>query len=690
MAVANVPALLALYSYARSDETASHLVLTPFITCGLVLLHRRAIFASVETSWRVGSALLFAGAVLWMLASPYSASLDQKAALIPVAASLVVLWIGAFVLCFGNRASRAALFPLLFLSLMVPLPDVVLNRSIEWLKNGSTEAVAWLFTLTGMPYLREGYLFVLPNRAIEVADACSGIRSTLALFITSLLAGYLLLDTAWKRSVLVLVILPLAILKNAVRIVTLSLLAIHVDPSVPDRPLASRRGHRVLSDRRRIPGTGSAASSQGERSPKSLLQRQRCVTKTQMTQLQPIPFLDLITPHRELEDELVAVFREALATAQFIGGPQVEAFEREFADHCGTKECVGVGSGTDALRFALMAAGVGPGDAVITVAHTFIATVEAISQSGAATEFVDIDERTYNMSPDALAEYLEGCETDAECGRPLGRRTGRPIKALVPVHLYGQMADMDRLTELAERYQLSVVEDACQAHGAEYLSRRAGGVDSSGVWRRAGSMGKAAAFSFYPGKNLGACGEAGAVTTDDPAVARTVRQLRDHGQVRKYYHDLEGYNGRLDAMQAGFLRIKLRHLDQWTQQRRIAAARYTELLGSVAAGALSVVVPFEHESSRSVYHLYVVRTTERDALAEHLKANGIHTGFHYPVPVHLQNCYRSWGYRKGSLPITERVASEIVSLPMFPGLTAEQQHRVAQQVDAFSRQAATP
>jgi dTDP-4-amino-4,6-dideoxygalactose transaminase len=386
---------------------------------------------------------------------------------------------------------------------------------------------------------------------------------------------------------------------------------------------------------------------------------------------EPIPFLDLVSPHRELEEEFLAATRRVIRSATFIGGPEVDAFEREFAEYCGTKHAVGVGSGTDALRFALMAAGVGSGDAVVTVAHTFIATVEAISQAGAETEFVDVDERTYNMSPTALAEYLATCERDAS-GRLLGRRSGQPIKAIVPVHLYGQVADMDAIMRVAEQYGLLVIEDACQAHGAEY--------SFEGRQRRAGSIGKASAFSFYPGKNLGACGEAGAVTTDDPDVARTVRMLRDHGQVKKYYHDLEGYNGRLDAIQAAYLRIKLRHLDSGNAARRSAAHRYNQMLAGVGV----VRTPFEPPSSRAAYHLYVIRTSDRDALAEHLRAEGISTGLHYPVPVHLQNCYKKWGYRTGSLPMTEAVAAEILSLPMFPGLTAEQQARITAAIEVFS------
>jgi dTDP-4-amino-4,6-dideoxygalactose transaminase len=388
---------------------------------------------------------------------------------------------------------------------------------------------------------------------------------------------------------------------------------------------------------------------------------------------EPIPFLDLVTSHRQLEDELVQVFRESLRSAAFIGGPNVDGLEREFAEYCGTKDSIAVSSGTDALRFALMACGVGPGDAVVTVAQTFIATIEAISQAGAATEFVDIDERTYTMSPHALEAYLSTARKDAD-GRPLGHRTGKPIRAIVPVHLYGQVADMNAILKLARQYDLFVVEDACQAHGAE--------CQLDGRWHRAGSMGVAAAFSFYPGKNLGACGEGGAVTTDDPAIARTVRMLRDHGQVKKYYHDLEGYNGRLDAIQAGFLRVKLRHLDAWNAARRDAARSYNELLAHVAALGAGVVTPFEPETSHSVFHLYVLRVPARDAMAAHLKADNISTGFHYPVPVHLQNCYSAWGYREGSLPVTERVAAEGISLPMFPGLTRQQQMRVASAIDA--------
>jgi dTDP-4-amino-4,6-dideoxygalactose transaminase len=388
-----------------------------------------------------------------------------------------------------------------------------------------------------------------------------------------------------------------------------------------------------------------------------------------------IPFLDLVTPHVELELELTEVFRKALQTAGFIGGPIVEEFEKAFATFCESGHSVGVSTGTDALRFALMASGVKPGDVVVTVPHTFIATTEAISQAGALPEFVDIDERTFNMDPAKLAEYLEEQCTVDDAGRLMSRRSGRPVTAVVPVHLYGQMVDMDAILELAERYRLVVIEDACQAHGAEYFSKK------HNRWMKAGSMGRAAAFSFYPGKNLGACGEAGAGITNDAAIAKTMKMLRDHGQATKYYHDIEGYNGRLDAIQAGLLHVKLAHLPKWNAQRREHAAEYKRLLESAD---VAVVAPCEPSWSRAVYHLYVVRSAGREGLMEHLKKAGIGTGIHYPIPLHLQKAYVEMKYRKGDFPVTEKAAAEIVSLPMFPQLTAEQQARVVKEILNFT------
>ena len=390
--------------------------------------------------------------------------------------------------------------------------------------------------------------------------------------------------------------------------------------------------------------------------------------------LNSIPFLDLVTPHVELEQELTEVFRKALRTAGFIGGPMVEEFETAFAAFCQTDHAVAVSSGTDALRFALMACGVKPGDVVVTVPHTFIATTEAISQAGALPEFVDIDEQTYNMDPARLRAYLENQCTKDSSGRPISKRSGRPVTAVVPVHLYGQTVDMDPIHELATRHRLVLVEDACQAHGAEYFSRK------HNRWMRAGSMGRAAAFSFYPGKNLGACGEAGAVTTSDADLAKAMKMLRDHGQSTKYYHDIEGYNGRLDAIQAGLLHAKLPHLANWNLARRERAAEYRRLLTDADCG---VNPPYEPTWSKAVYHLYVIRTNDREGMINHLKKADIATGTHYPIPLHLQKAYTTLQYRKGDFPAAEKVAAEIVSLPMFPQLTVGQQARVVQEVVRF-------
>src|SRR5580698_6032553 len=376
-----------------------------------------------------------------------------------------------------------------------------------------------------------------------------------------------------------------------------------------------------------------------------------------------IPFLDLITPHMKLEKELTAVFHKVLATAGFIGGPMVEEFESAFAKFCDTDYSVALSSGTDALRFALMACGIQPGDVVVTVPHTFIATTEAISQAG------------------ALPEYLEVQCTKDKSGKLISRRSGRPVTAVIPVHLYGQMADMDAIQELADRYGLTVIEDACQAHGAEYFSKK------HNRWMKAGTMGRVTAFSFYPGKNLGACGEAGAVTTNDAVLANKIKMLRDHGQAKKYFHDIEGYNGRLDAMQAGMLHVKLAHLAKWNAQRRERAAEYARLL---SASPNAVTPMYEPSLSRAVYHLYVVRTEDREGMMSHLKTAGIGTGIHYPVPLHLQKAYSSLNYHRGDFPVVEKIAAEIVSLPMFPHITADQQAHVVKEVVHFARLSRRP
>jgi len=382
-----------------------------------------------------------------------------------------------------------------------------------------------------------------------------------------------------------------------------------------------------------------------------------------------IAFLDLIGPHQELEKELVTVFQKALRTGAFVGGSMVEEFEKSFADFCETRFAVGLNSGTDALRFALMAAGVGEGCSVVTVANTFIATTEAISQVGALPEFVDVDERTYNMDAEKLREFLEQqCSMD-HSGKLISRRTNRAVTAVIPVHLYGQCADMDAIQELAERYNLVLIEDACQAHGAEYFSKR------ENRWNKAGSIGKAAAFSFYPGKNLGACGEGGAVTTDDEELAKKIRMIRDHGQAKKYYHDMEGYNGRLDSIQAGILNIKLKHLPGWNHSRRERARKYNELFAELETSAIT---PYEPSWSKGVYHLYVIQVENREVVQATLGKENIGTGIHYPIPLHLQKAYTRLGYRPGDLPVSENAAQRILSLPMFPGISEADQVRVVE------------
>lgn len=363
-----------------------------------------------------------------------------------------------------------------------------------------------------------------------------------------------------------------------------------------------------------------------------------------------VPFLDLVTPHRALENELVDAFRRAVRGAQFVGGPEVEAFEREFAAFCEVPGCVGVNSGTDALRFAYIALGVRPGDEVITVAHTFIATAEAITQAGGVVRFADVREDTMTIHPDAVAAAI-----------------GPRSVGIVPVHLYGQPADLDPILALAERHGLWVVEDAAQAHGATYRGCAVGSIGSLGC------------FSFYPGKNLGSLGEGGAVTGADQALMNVVRQLREHGQSTKYVHECEGYNGRLHAIQAAFLRIKLAHLRTWNEGRRRVAGLYGAALGGID----EIELPVEATYGEHVYHLYVVRTERRDQLKEFLAAQGIGTGLHYPRPLHLQRAYAALGVGEGSLPVTERVAATCLSLPMFPEMTESQVVRVAEAVRAF-------
>ncbi|NLT68282.1 MAG: DegT/DnrJ/EryC1/StrS family aminotransferase [Acidobacteria bacterium] len=372
-----------------------------------------------------------------------------------------------------------------------------------------------------------------------------------------------------------------------------------------------------------------------------------------------VPFVDAVASNMEDLEEMVELFRSIVISGQFVGGAEVESFEKEFAGFCGTSESVAVSTGTDALRFALMAAGIGNNDLVLTAPNTFIATTEAITQAGAAFDFVDIDEKTYTIDPEALSEYF--------------KRSSRPVKAIIPVHLYGQMADMDPILTLAAENGAIVIEDACQAHGAEYYSIK------RKRWFRAGSMGLAAAFSFYPGKNLGACGEGGAVTTDDPDLAARIRMLRDHGQSAKYRHEVEGYNGRLDAIQCGILRLKLRHLEKWNERRRSAASVY----GTMLEGIEGISLPHVPERVKSVFHLYVIRAEMRDELQNWLAARGVGTGLHYPVPLHMQKCYAGRKWSPEDYPVAAEAAGSILSLPMYPQLSTIQQRYVADQILAF-------
>lgn len=360
-----------------------------------------------------------------------------------------------------------------------------------------------------------------------------------------------------------------------------------------------------------------------------------------------VPFLNLRAAHDPLKAEIMAAIQQVIDSSAFAGGSFVAKFDEEFAAYCHTKFSIGLGHGTEALWLPLLALGVGPGDEVITVPSTFMATAEAISYCGAKPVFVDIEDSTYTMNP-ALLEKAITPKT----------------KAIIPVHLFGQVADMDPILEIANRHGLPIIEDACQAHGAEYKGRRAG------------SIGVAGAFSFYPGKNLGAMGEAGATTTNDPELKKKIETLRDHGQHKKYYHSMIGWNARMDGMQGAILSIKLKHLERGNEGRRTNAALYQKLL----AGEKNIIVPQEAPGRKHVYHLFAIRTKNRDAVIDALAKRSISCGIHYPIPVHLQDAYKHLGLGRGSFPVAERCADEFVSLPMFPELTSDQVETVVREL----------
>jgi dTDP-4-amino-4,6-dideoxygalactose transaminase len=361
-----------------------------------------------------------------------------------------------------------------------------------------------------------------------------------------------------------------------------------------------------------------------------------------------VPFVDLKTQYQNIKEEVMSEIGQALDGMQLFLGKNVKTLEEEYARFCTTSDAIGVGSGTDALHIALRAYGIGQGDEVITVAHTFIATTEAIILAGAKPVFVDIDPDTYTMDVSQVEKMING-----------------NTKAILPVHLYGQPADMDPILELARKYNLKVIEDSCQAHGAEYKGRRAG------------SLGDAGCFSFYFSKNLGAYGESGIITTSDAEFAARCRMIRDHGSSQKYQHSMIGFNGRLDEIQAAVLRIKLSHLDTWTENRRKLAGMYNENLPD------EFITPKEESWAKHVYHLYVIRTPERDRLKEWFDGKGIGCGMHYPIPVHMQEAWRNYGGEEYSLPVTEKITGEILSLPIYPEMSDEEIDYVCESVKEY-------
>ena len=378
--------------------------------------------------------------------------------------------------------------------------------------------------------------------------------------------------------------------------------------------------------------------------------------------------LDLKRQYESIKDDVAAAIERVLTTQYFIGGPELEAFERESAEYLGSRDCVGCSSGTDALWLSLEAAGVQPGDRVITPPFTFFASASSITRCGAIPVFADIDPATFNLDPAAVEKIVSNSQ---------------PVRTIMPVHLYGQCADMDAFASIARQHGVAIVEDAAQAFGASWRGRKAG------------TLGKAAAFSFYPTKNLSAYGDGGAVSTDDPELASHVRRLRNHGSRERYYHEEIGWNSRLDAIQAAILRVKLKHIDRWNQQRRAIAAKYDTLFrdaGLVKSAAVTVDAPAPiallqtRPEAFHIFHQYVVRAHRRDELRSHLSDHGIGSEIYYPVPLHLQQSFAYLGYKPGDLPESERAAKESLALPIFPELRDDEQQRVVRAImDFYSR-----
>lgn len=378
-----------------------------------------------------------------------------------------------------------------------------------------------------------------------------------------------------------------------------------------------------------------------------------------------IPLVDLHAQYEEIKDEMYKLWDEILESMYLYLGPNVKGFEKEFAEFNRVKHCVGLGSGTEAIHFSIRALGIGEGDEVIAPSHTFFATIEAIIQAGAYPVMLDINPELYTLCPDAVREYIESnCSKEREGLKD--KNTRKILKALLPVHIYGHPADMDAFKEISDEYNLMIIEDAAQAHGAEYKGRKTG------------TLGDIAAFSFYFSKNLGALGEGGAITTNSDEYAERIRKLREHGQKDKYHHDSIGYNSRLDEIQAAVLRCKLKLLKKWNDRRREVASFYNNALKD-----LPLIIPTEAEWAHHVYHLYVICSDKRDELFRHLKDRGIGCGMHYPVPCHLQEAMKGYGNSEGDLPETEKVAKEILSLPIYPHLSEDDTSRVVETIREF-------
>jgi len=391
-----------------------------------------------------------------------------------------------------------------------------------------------------------------------------------------------------------------------------------------------------------------------------------------------IPLVNLKSQYKEIKEEIQEAINRVLDNTAFILGEEVAKFEEKFAKFCGAKYGIGTSSGTSALHLALLALGIGEGDEVITTPYTFTATVETIIHCGAKPVFIDINPRNYNIDPEKVREFLETkCIPDEKTGQPANRLTGKLVKAIISVHLYGQPVDLDPILKLAKRHNLKVIEDACQAHGAIYKFKMK---NEKLKIKRVGSMGDAGCFSFYPGKNLGAYGDGGMVVSNDEGITDKIRCLRDNGRGEKYEHQMIGYNYRLDALQAAILRVKLKYLDEWNEKRRKNASIYNGL-----SKDLDVITPYEEEYGKHVYHLYVIRIKKRDEVYKFLQEKGILCGIHYPLPLHLQKAYQFLRYKEGNFPVAEECAKEVISLPIYPELKRKEIEYIVETLKEIER-----